>query len=413
MKVLFALLFAFFIYTTAYATVKVGLDLFFEKELHKTLLEGKRVGVITNQSAINKECKTILEVFKKHENEINLVALFAPEHGFYGDAYADEHIQDKKHNALPLYSLHGKTKRPTPSMLENIDVLIFDLQDIGSRSYTFISTLFYAMEEAAKHKIAFIVLDRPNPMGGHIVDGPLLQEELRSFLGYVNVPYCHGMTLAELALFFNQEYKIGCNLTVIPMEGYKRGTPFQETGLIWVPTSPQIPEADTPFFYPTTGLIGHMSIVSMGVGYTLPFKLIGAPWINAEELAHHLNKEKLAGVFFQPYHYRPFFGKFKLENCQGVRIIISDSQCFLPMTTQYTILGVLKRLYPKEFEKAIAALEGSQVNKDLFDKLNGDKELFRLLKEERYVIWKLRALCEKARAEFLPVRKKYLLKEYN
>jgi uncharacterized protein YbbC (DUF1343 family) len=412
MKLFVALFFLSF-QTILPATVKVGADVFFEEGLYKGCLQGKRVGLITNQSAVNSKCQTTLELFTDHKEEINLVALFAPEHGFYGDAYACENIQDKKIASIPLYSLHGTTRRPTVSMLETIDVLVFDIQDIGARSYTFISTLFYCIEEAAKHHITMIVLDRPNPMGGHVVDGPLLHEGLRSFVGYVNVPYCHGMTVAELAHFFNKEYNVGCSLTVVPMQGYKRGTPFQETGLIWVPTSPQIPEADTPFFYSTTGVIGHMSIVSMGVGYTLPFKLIGAPWISAEALASHLNEQKLPGVFFQPYHFRPFFGKFKLENCQGVRIVISDSNQFLPMTTQYTILGVLKRLYPKQFEQAIVALESSKYKKDLFDKLNGDKELFSLLKEERYIIWKLRALCEQAREYFLPIRKKYLLPDYN
>lgn len=396
-----------------YAKVKVGLDVFFEEEAYKSLLKDKRVGLITNQSAIDQNCRTALDRFTEREVGINVVAIFAPEHGFYGDAYAYEIIQDRTIKSIPLYSLHGDTRRPTPAMLENVDVLIFDIQDIGSRSYTFISTLFYCMEEAAKHKIKVIVLDRPNPMGGHVIDGPLVHEELRSFIGYINIPYCHGMTIGELALLFNQEYTIGCDLTVISMKGWKRGTCFQETGLIWVPTSPQIPEADTPFFYCTTGLIGHLSIVSMGVGYTLPFKLIGAPWIKAEELAHHLNAQNLPGVFFQPYYYRPFFGKFKLENCQGVRIVITNYNLFLPMTTQYTILGILKRLYPKEFEKAMVDLESSRNKKDVFNKLNGDKIFLKILKEDTYVIWKLRSLCEQAREQFFPIRKKYLLSDYN
>jgi len=194
--------------------------------------------------------------------------------------------------------------------------LLFDVQDIGTRSYTFISTLFYCMEEAAKASIPFIVLDRPNPMGGIVVDGPLLDEEWRSFLGYIKVPYCHGMTIAELALFFNEEYKVGCKLTVIPMRGWKRTMVFTQTGLPWMPTSPQIPEADTPFFYPATGLIGHCSIVNIGIGYTLPFKLVGAPWVEAEKFADALNQQKLPGVYFSLFITVPFLENLNLKTAK-------------------------------------------------------------------------------------------------
>jgi uncharacterized protein YbbC (DUF1343 family) len=407
---LFLLLLLFPFSATAY--VKVGADVLFEESFFH-LLKGKKIGLITNQSAINRELHTTFDLLKERQKEYTLTCVFAPEHGFYGSTYAHEEVKDQSLGDLPLYGLFGERRRPTQEMLASVDLLIYDVQDIGTRSYTFVSTLFYCMEEAAKASIPLIVLDRPNPMGGVVVDGPLVEEEWRSFLGYIKIPYCHGMTIGELATLFNQEYSIGCALTVVPMEGWKRGMSFAETGLPWVPTSPQIPEPDTPFFYPTTGLIGHCSIVNIGIGYTLPFKLIGAPWIEAEKLAQELNQQKLPGVHFQPFYYRPFFGKFKLENCQGVRLLITDPNQFLPVTTQFTIMGILKNLYPKYFNESIAHVKLNANKRDVFNKLNGSEEILTILSEEKYIIWKLRDLCVQARETFLPIRSKYLFPTYN
>ena len=213
-------------------------------------------------------------------------------------------------------------------MLKDVDILIYDIQDIGSRSYTYITTLFYVMEEAAKAQIPLIVLDRPNPINGLLVEGPMLNERWRSFIGYVNVPYCHGMTVGELALFFNAEYQIGCKLEVIQMQGWKRWMHFEDTGLAWVPTSPHIPEADTPLFYASTGIIGELGIVSIGIGYSLPFKVVGAPWIRAQEFATAMNAQRLPGVHFMPYHFKPFYGLYKEKQCQGVLIRITDPHVF-------------------------------------------------------------------------------------
>lgn len=393
-----------------HAEVKLGIEVLFEEGHAQLLLKDKRIGLISNQTAINRKCETTMEIIGKR---YALKAVFAPEHGFFGDGYAYEEIKDHTIGSVPIYSLHGETRRPTAAMLANIDVLIFDIQDIGSRSYTFISTLCYCMEEAAKHKIKFIVLDRPNPLGGEIVDGALLDENTRSFLGYLNVPYCHGMTVGELATFFNEEYKVGCDLKVIPMKGWKRGMSFADTKLLWSPTSPQIPEADTPFYYPTTGLIGHCSILSIGIGYTLPFKVVGAPWVNAEVFAEHLNAQKLPGVFFQPFYYRPFFGKYKLEDCQGVRIVILDPHTYLPVTTQYMIMGIIKTLYPSKFEEALNHLVKSNSRRDNFNKLNGSEEILRLITQEKYFIWKIREKFQKDRETFLGLRKKYLIPSYS
>ncbi len=405
------LLIALFASSICQAQVKVGADVLIEK--HLPLLKGKRIGIITNHSAINSHLQATFDLLKAHQKDYKIVCVFAPEHGYYGSAYAYEEIADQSIGDIPVYGLFGARRRPTEEMLGLVDLLIFDMQDIGTRSYTYVSTLFYCMEEAAKASIPFLVLDRPNPMGGIVVDGPLVEEKWRSFLGYANVPYCHGMTVAELARLFNEEYKIGCKLTVIPCIGWKRDMAFADTNLVWVPTSPQIPEADTPFFYPATGLIGHCSITNIGIGYTLPFKLIGAPWIEPEKFAEKLNQMRLPGVFFQAFHYCPFFGKFKQENCHGVRIVITNPNQFLPVTTQFTIMGVLKNLYPKHFEEAMAVVLQNANKKDVFNKLSGSEEILKILTQEKYIIWKLRNLCAKARSDFLPIRKKYLLKDYD
>ncbi len=400
------------LFSLLHAQVQVGVDVFLEKGT-PACLKGKRIGLITNHSAMNRDLKTTFELFQKKARECQLVAVFSPEHGYFGDAYAGERVEGRTLGSVPLYSLHGDHRRPTAEMLQGIDVLIYDIQDIGSRSYTYLSTLFYCMEEAAKYGIAFVVLDRPNPMGGTVVDGPLLEKSWRSFLGYINIPYCHGMTVGELALLFREEYRVNCDLTVVAMRGWKRGMTFDQTRLPWVPTSPQIPEPDTPFYYPTTGLIGHSSIANIGVGYTLPFKLVGAPWIEAEKFAAALNQQKLPGVFFQPYFFKPFFGKFKLEPCQGVRVVIRDPKVFLPMTTQFTMLGVIKNLYPNHLEEVLSDLKSSKSKRETFHKLTGNEEVLSLLIEEKVVIWKLRGICVKARDTFLPVRAKYLLESYN
>ncbi|MCH9627876.1 MAG: hypothetical protein S4CHLAM2_15230 [Chlamydiales bacterium] len=391
-----------------FADVYVGADVLFEKGA-PAALKGKRVGLITNQSAVNRKLQTTFDLLKEHAKKYTVAAVFTPEHGFYGDAYACESVDHQEIQGVPIYSLHGSVRRPTAEMLKGIDLLVYDIQDIGSRSYTFVSTLFYCMEEAAKFDIPVIVLDRPNPMGGVVVDGPLIEEKWRSFLGYANIPYCHGMTIGELAHFFNTEHQVGCDLTVISMRGWKRGMTFADTGLPWVPTSPQIPEPDTPFFYPTTGLLGHCSLVNIGIGYTLPFKLVGAPWIQADQFAAMLNGQKLPGVQFQPYYYRPFFGKFHAENCQGVRVVITDTERYLPITTQFTIMGVLKNLYPRHFSEALGHMMGSKSKIDVFHKLNGSEEVLYLLQKERFIIWKLREKCANARTAFLPIRAQYLL----
>lgn len=391
--------------------VVVGIDVLLEGK-HDALLKGKRLGVITNHTAVNRDLLLTSELLKRKAREkgFKLVAFFAPEHGIKGGGHASDEIQDERDaDGIPVYSLHGKTRRPTDEMLKGIDLLVYDIQDIGSRSYTYISTLFYVMEEAAKRGISVLVADRPNPLNGVVVDGPLMEEKWRSFVGYVNVPYCHGMTVGELARFFNEEYKVKCALHVIPMRGWKRSMTFADTGLPWIPTSPNIPEATSPLYYPATGILGELQLVSIGVGYTLPFKVLGAPWIDGPELAKQLNAQKLPGIRFIPFYFRPFSGKFVNEDCQGVLLNISNASTYKPIQTQYTLIGILKSLYPEPFANAIAA---SQDRQEMFNKVNGTDRVYKMIVSDKFIAWKLRELDADKRAAFKPVRAKYLLAEY-
>lgn len=389
------------------ARVELGVDVYF-KEGQFNELKGKKIALVTNHTGVDSALQSTLERFLALSPDVKLAAVFTPEHGLTGDAYAFEEVEDKKMlSGIPVHSLHGKTRRPTAQMLLGIDAIVFDIQDIGCRSYTYTTTLFYVMEEAAKKKIPVLVLDRPNPIGGIVVDGPMLESAWRSFIGYANVPYCHGMTIGELARYFNDKYQIGCRLKVVSMKGWKRGMTFADTGLTWVPTSPYIPESDTPMFYATTGILGELSIVNIGIGYTLPFKVIGAPWIKAADFADKLNEQKLPGVTFMPFHYRPFYGMFKGKNCQGVKIVITDPKAYRPVSVQYMILGMLKNLYPKQVMAKLNSLESGK--KNLFCKANGNEKMLSMLLTEKFVAWKLILYQKEEREQFRSERQKYLL----
>ncbi len=393
------------------AKVLVGLDVFFMEQEYGEKMKGKNIGLITNHTGVDQNLITAVEKFTQNENGYSLVALFSPEHGLDGSAYAAEKVPHKKNLIdLPVFSLHGATRRPTKEMLKNIDVLIYDIQSIGCRSYTYLATLFYAMEEAAKNNIQVIVLDRPNPINGTTVDGPFLHPSVRSFIGYIDVPYCHGMTIGELAVLFNEEYKIGCDLSVVPMKGWHRKMKFVDTGLHWIPPSPHIPEADTAYFYPATGLLGELKLLNIGVGYTLPFKIVGAPWLDAKKFAKALNDQKMEGVFFVPFFFRPFYGLYKQETCQGVKIMITDPEKYKPVSVQFLILGMLKSLYPKEFQKSMDNITASQ--KELFCKAVGNEKILHILQKEKYIFWKLLEFEKEKKQIFLKKRQRYLNKEY-
>ncbi len=390
------------------AKVSLGVDRIFEPEW-VTLLQGKNIGLITNQTGVTSALVPTIDILENNQKKYGytLSCLFAPEHGLYGEGYAWENIKSgKTASGLPIFSLHGETRRPTKEMLKDVTLLLFDIQDIGSRSYTFANTLFYAMEEAAKSKIPVLVLDRPNPLGGLIVDGPMLEKEFRSFVGYINVPYCHGMTIGELARFFNDEYHIGCNLSILPMKGWQRTMSFEETGLQWIPTSPNIPNSKVTYYYPAVGMLGELGIVAIGIGYTLPFQVVAAPWIDGSHFASILNQYKLPGVYFTRTHIKPFFGRYAKESCQGAYIIITDPKKFQPFTTQCAIFHALRRCYPKTFQQA---LTDAASKKDLFYKICGTKMILECLQNKNFSLEELSSIHKKERSEFLKIRNAYLL----
>ncbi len=382
------------------AKVKLGIDVLLGE--NADLLKGRRIGLVTNPTGVCSNLRSTIDTLNLR-SDANLVALFGPEHGVRGDQYAGQNISnyvDVK-TGLPVWSLYGKTKKPTPQMLKGIDLLIFDMQDIGSRAYTYIYTLARTMEAASENKIPILVLDHPDPLGGELVEGPILEPAFKSFIGLYPIPYIYGMTIGELALYFNTEFKINADLTVIPMRGWKRTMTFAETGLIWIPTSPHVPSAETPFYIVATGCIGELQTVNVGVGYTLPFQLIGAPWIGASNLAAELNRQHLPGVIFRPAFYHPFYSTLAAQNLEGVQIHIYDYKAFQPMRTQIHILAALKKLYPsqKVFDKAGLAM---------FNKAVGTDVVWKDI-EEGVPAENIYALFKDDIQSFMKTRKKYLL----
>lgn len=313
------------------------------------LLDGKRVGLITNPTGVTRNLVSTIDTLYNQAG-VNLVALFGPEHGVRGDADAGALVSNSldRRTGLPVFSLYGRTKKPTPDVLKNIDLLLFDIQDIGSRAYTYLYTLAYAMEAAAENDIPFMVLDRPNPLGGELAEGPVLEKQHSSFIGLYPIPYIYGMTIGELAQLFNEEFEINCDLTVIPLKNWRRSMTFSETGLTWVPTSPHVPHEDTPFFIAATGCIGELQVVNEGVGYTLPFELVGAPGLDGRKMADILNSRNIPGIRFRPLSYKPFYGKFTGQYLSGVQMHIVDHSRFRPMLTQLHILEALLHILGPE-----------------------------------------------------------------
>ena len=327
--------------------VKPGIDVLLEEQLD--LLKGKQVGLITNPSGVNSKMESTVDLLYNHP-DINLVALFGPEHGVRGDVTGGFKVDDFKDpkTGVPVYSLYGTTRKPTPEMLENVDVLIYDIQDIGSRAYTYIYTMALSMKAAAEQGKQFIVLDRPNPLGGNLVEGPVLDTTFSSFIGLYPIPFVYGLTVGELAQLFNTEFDINVDLTVISLKNWSRNMTGDKTGLEWVITSPHIPHSKTALFCAAIGCIGELHTIDVGIGYTLPFELIGEEWMDANELSMELNSFHLPGVYFRPMHYKPYYFTRKDTQLQGVQIHITELAEFKPMMTQIYILCAIRKLYPEQ-----------------------------------------------------------------
>lgn len=326
-----------------------GLDVLVRDDF--SMLKGKKVGLISNHSALDYQGRSILELMTTSEN-VDLRAIFAPEHGFKGQA--EERVNDIKEEktGLMIYSLYGETKRPTKDQMKDIDTLVFDIQDIGARFYTYISTMAMCMEEAAINDISFVVLDRPNPISGLRVDGPIQDKELlRRFTSYFPMPIIHGMTIGELAKMFNDYYGIQCDLSIVKIKGWQRKMFFDETGLPWVNPSPNIRNVTQEILYPAVALTEAWdSNISVGRGTETPFELFGAPWIDAEKLTAELQSRISGAVQFTPCHFIPTDNKFKGEECHGTRITIVDQGEFDSIGTGLQIVSSLYKLYPETYK---------------------------------------------------------------
>ncbi|QDI92198.1 DUF1343 domain-containing protein [Salicibibacter halophilus] len=328
--------------------LRLGIDVLLEDRIDE--LEDKNVGLITNPTGVDQELNSIVDLLYEHD-DVDLVSMFGPEHGVRGDAQAgddvDKYIDER--TGLPVYSLYGDTEKPTPEMLEDVDVLLFDIQDVGARFYTYIYTMAYAMEAAGENDVEMMVLDRPNPIGGLDVEGPVLDPDYSSFVGLYPIPLQHGMTVGELAGLFNEEFELDADLTVMEMEGWERQMKYDETDLEWVLPSPNMPTFDTSIVYPGTTLIEGTNI-SEGRGTAKPFELIGAPFIDGTALAEELNALDLPGVQFRAAYFTPMFSKHEGELSGGIEIHVQDEVAYEPLKTGLHIVKTIHDNYPEDFE---------------------------------------------------------------
>lgn len=361
---------------TVDAVVKPGIEVL--RDGGFAPLQGKRVGLVTNPSGIDNNLKSTVDILNEAPG-VQLVALFGPEHGVRGNAHAGDAVGDEidSKTGVKMYSLYGKTHKPTAEMLKDIDVLVYDIQDIGCRSYTFYATMGVCMEACAENDKEFMVLDRPNPLGGNKVEGNLVEDGYFSFVSKYRIPYVYGLTPGELATLLNEEHHIKghARLTVIPMEGWTRDMKFRDTGMPWVLPSPQIPTPESAFFYPLSGIIGELYIFNTGIGYTLPFQLFCATWAEADKVCDAMNALNLPGLHFRPINVKPFFVTSVDVNQQkkevhGVQTYITDFDKANLTLTQFYFLQEMHRLYPD-----VKIFEQNTKRYAMFDKVCGTKEI--------------------------------------
>lgn len=379
-------------------------------------LKGKRVGLVTNPSGVDRNLRSTIDILYNADG-VELVALFGPEHGVRGNVYAGGKVSDVTDPAtgLPVYSLYGATRKPTSEMLEGIDAMVYDIQDVGARSYTFISTLGLVMEACAEAGIEVVVLDRPNPLGGYKVEGCVAEDGLISFVGQYKIPYIYGLTVGELAMLVNEEgLNCGqtggqepshCRLTVIPMEGWSRDMLYADTGLPWLLPSPNIPTAESAVNYSAAGICGELyNFLNIGIGYTLPFGVFGAEWIDAEDLKAELDSYRLPGVEFRTIYYKPFSGSSAGKSVKGVQYFFTDYDAACVTLTQFYVMQAVARLYPdrKPFETASGV--------GLFDKVCGTS-FIRAEFGKRYMVSDIEDYWNKDADAFRALSRRYMLYE--
>lgn len=356
------------------AQVKPGVEVLRDGDFK--YLQGKRVGLITNPTGVDRDLNSTVDILANAPG-VELVALYGPEHGVRGDVHAGDHVDNSvdPRTGVPVYSIYGKTRKPTPEMLKDVDVLVYDIQDNGCRSFTFISTMGLAMEACAELGKEFMVLDRPNPIGGNKVEGNLTEPDCVSFVSQFPIPYLYGLTPGELATYLNEEGLVGdgkkVSLTVVPMEGWSRDMTYAQTAMPWVLPSPHQPTPESAIDYPASGILGELGYLNIGVGYTEPFKLFCAEWIDAEKFAENLNAKNIPGIRFRPIHIKPFYSVGAGENLQGVEFYVTDVETAPLSLVQFHVMETLAEMYPdrKTFENA------NVKRFNMFDKVTGSKQI--------------------------------------
>ncbi|MFZ1058036.1 MAG: DUF1343 domain-containing protein [Candidatus Rokuibacteriota bacterium] len=387
------------------ARVLTGLDRLLATHLSR--VRGRRIGLLCHQAAVNRDLDHAVDLIGSIRGA-RLVALFAPEHGLTGAAQDHSPIAGARDPAtgLPVVSLYGRRRAPTAPMLAGLDTLVCDLQDVGARYYTFVWTMALAMGACARAGVRMIVLDRPNPLGGARVEGNVLDPRFASFVGLYPLPVRHGMTIGEMALYLNSRHGLRCDLDVIPMSGWRRAMLWEETGLPWVPPSPNMPTPDTARVYPGACLIEATNL-SEGRGTTRPFEWVGAPFIDAHDLAGALNAEGLRGVRFRPCRFQPTFHKWKGRVCGGVQLHVTDRERFKPYLTGLALIATVRRLYPRGFawRKPPYEFEGKKLPIDI---LCGTDVIRRQIQAKRSIA-RIKAAWQPALRAFVQSRRPYLL----
>ena len=401
--------------TQAFATepvVKTGIEVLRDREFKG--LVGRKVGLVTNPSGVDRNLNSTVDILFNAPG-VELVALYGPEHGVRGDVYAGDKINDSvdPETGLPVYSIYGSTRKPTPEMLEGIDIMVYDIQDVGVRSYTFISSLGLVMEACAEKDIEVMVLDRPNPLGGNKIEGCNVEPGFFSFVSQYPIPYVYGLTVGELAKMINEEgmnrgqkgtqEPAHCKLTVIPMKGWERDMVYEDTKLPWVLPSPNIPFKDSPMYYASSGICGELyGFMNIGVGYTLPFQVFGALWLDPDKLKEKLESYELPGVAFRTIWYKPFSGSQKGELVKGLQYFFTDYEKARLTEVQFMVMQAVAELYPDKKPFEIVTGIG------LFDKVCGTDQI-RLGFIENNTFESIKEYWRKDEDAFRALSKKYYM----
>lgn len=398
--------------SASHPVVKTGVEVLRDRDFEG--LVGKRVGLVTNPSGVDSRLKSTIDILNEAPG-VELVALYGPEHGVRGEVYAGGKVDTFTDPAtgLPVYSIYGSTRKPTQEMLEGIDVMVYDIQDVGVRSYTFISTLGLVMEACAEKGIEVMVLDRPNPLGGNKIEGCYVEQPFNSFVSQYRIPYVYGLTVGELAVMINEEglnrgqkgdqAPARCRLKVIPMEGWTRDMLYEDTGLPWVLPSPNIPFKESPMYYAASGVCGELyGFMNIGIGYTLPFQVFGATWLDPERLKKTLEGYELPGVSFRTIWYKPFSGSLKGQLVGGLQFFFTDYEKARLTEVQFMVMQAVAQLYPDK--KAFETVSGI----GLFDKVCGTDQI-RLKFSENYRFDDIRDYWRKDESAFRELSGKYYL----